>query len=570
MSKVYLAVTLLVGVLILSGISSVSAVASHCSDGSPGISTDDSGRLLSIAPANEASKSRSVEAAKRPPKDVGATRAALILYDTSGEWGWIGDIHARMLANLLGHFSVPFKAQPIEHYKKGLMGRFSVTFYIGSTYDNPLPDAFVQDVMTTDSTICWFKYNIWQLAWTQSSFSSKFGFTFNWLDSSGYGNIYYRGETFSKYPSDPELGLTWVLYPSICEVVAPACRTVEIDGEPIEECIPYIIHGNNMWYVADLPFSYVNEEDRYLVFCDLLHDILGVDPPENKRAVCRIEDVDPNTDPDALREIADYLYSRGVPFAVSVVPFYVDPLGAYTGGTPEYNELSWEPALVAALNYMESKGGHIVLHGCTHQYDSIPNPYNGVTGDDFEFYRVELDEDSATVYAGPIPEDSKRWVSSRIADGLAELKDCNLKPVAWETPHYAASATDYKVFASKFPLTIQRVLYFDLRIPASGFKGDGPPSYFGGQFFPYVIESDIYGQKVIPENLGNYEPDPWEGYRMWLVDDVLRCAEKNSVLRDAWASFYFHPFYDIEKLKEIVEGIQYMGYTFVPLSEDLH
>ena len=60
-----------------------------------------------------------------------------------------------------------------------------------------------------------------------------------------------------------------------------------------------------------------------------------------------------------------------------------------------------------------------------------------------------------------------------------------------------------------------------------------------------------------------------DGYRPWYVEDILRCAEKNVVLRDAWASCYFHPFYEFSALEEIVEGIQSLGFTFVPLSEDM-
>jgi uncharacterized protein YdaL len=404
----------------------------------------------------------------------------LILYDSSGQYGWIGEIHARMLANLLGHFPVRYKAAPVEGYRKGLMTGYSATFYIGSSYDNPLPAAFVRDVMTSTTPVCWLKYNIWQLAWTQSSFSTKFGFTFNWLDWTGYDAIHYRGHTFTKHQADPELGLVWVLYPGICQQVATACRITDSG----QECIPYIVHGRNLWYVADLPFSYVTEEDRYLVFCDLLYDILGLAPPNTRRAICRIEDVDPTADPASLRAIADYLYSRHVPFAVSVIPVFNDPFGVWNAGVAEYDKLSWEPDLVDALKYMVSKGGKIVLHGYTHQYDSTPNPYNGVTGDDFEFYRVQLDANNAAIYAGPVPGDSTKWASGRVNDGLRELRSVGLTPIAWETPHYAASAADYRAFTSILPLTIQRVLYFDLRLPASGFKGGGDPTYFGGQFFP--------------------------------------------------------------------------------------
>ena len=522
-------------------------------------------RLNPLNTATRPALERPAAQLPRAPNTASAS-SVLILYDSSGEWGWIGQIHARLLANLLGHFPVTYKASAVESYRRGDVNRYSVTFYIGSTYDNPLPSAFVNDVMTTSKPVCWLKYNIWQLAWSKPNFSTKFGFTFNWLDWTGYDTIGYNGQTFKKHQADPELGLVWVLDPTTCQVISTACRTPEGGAE---ECIPYIVRGGNLWYVADLPFSYITEEDRYLVFCDLLYDILGFAPPNTKRAIARIEDVDPTADPQALREIADYLYARGVPFAVSVIPVYTDPLGFYNNGVSELDRLSRQTELIKALKYMTSKGGKIILHGYTHQYDSTPNPYNGVTGDDFEFYRIALDANNQTVYANPVPEDSRRWAADRVSQGISELKKCGLTAVAWETPHYAASAVDYQAFASKFPLTIQRVIYFDLKIPASGFKGDGDPTYFGGQFFPYVINRDLYGQKVLPENLGSYEPDPWEGYRMWLVADILRCAEKNTAMRDAWASFYFHPFYDIENLQQIVEGIQAMGYTFVPISQDL-
>ncbi len=489
----------------------------------------------------------------------------LILFDGSGQYGWVGSIHARMLGNLITHFPFTYYVSPIESYRQGMIARYVATFYIGSTYDNPLPTAFVQDVMASTTPVVWFKYNIWQLAWTRSNFSSRFGFTFNWLDWSGYDTIHYRGQTYTKHQADPELGYVWVLHPSTCETVATASMTTDSG----EESIPYVVHGANLWYVADLPFSYVGEEDRYLVFCDLLYRMLGVTPPNTKRAICRIEDVDATADPAQLRAIADYLYSKNVPFAVSVIPVYNDPLGYWNGGVAESARLSREPQVVDALKYMVSKGGKIVLHGYTHQYDSTPNPYNGVTGDDFEFYRLQLDAGGSTVYVGPVPGDSSKWAGDRVRNGLRELRAAGLTAVAWETPHYAASAADYKAFASIMPTTIQRVLYFDLRLPAAGFKGDGEPTYFGGQFFPYVINNDLYGQKVLPENLGNYEPEPWIGYRAWLVSDILRCAQKNSVLGDAWASFYFHPFYDINALHQIVEGVQGMGYTFVPVSGEL-
>ena len=55
----------------------------------------------------------SISANPRPPLQP-AANSVLILYDNSGEYGWVGGIHARLLANLLGHFPVPCQAKPIE------------------------------------------------------------------------------------------------------------------------------------------------------------------------------------------------------------------------------------------------------------------------------------------------------------------------------------------------------------------------------------------------------------------------------------------------------------------------
>src|SRR5206468_4141178 len=112
----------------------------------------------------------------------------------------------------------------------------------------------------------------------------------------------------------------------------------------------------------------------------------------------------------------------------------------------------------------------------------------------------KVEERTNIVTYMPIPEDSLSWVRARLNAGAQEFAAAGLEVAAWETPHYAASALDYSVFATNFPLTFQRVLYFD----AAG--------HVAGQFFPYSIERDVYGQKLMPENLGNVDPIGWEGY----------------------------------------------------------
>ena len=75
----------------------------------------------------------------------------------------------------------------------------------------------------------------------------------------------------------------------------------------------------------------------------ILHDILHEDHETSHRAMIRIEDVTLYENPDNLREIADILSSRGIPFMVGVIPFFVDP------GEGTRLSLSDKPDLVDAL-----------------------------------------------------------------------------------------------------------------------------------------------------------------------------------------------------------------------------
>ncbi len=517
---------------------------------------------------------RSVCAHEPPPA---APSGVLILHDSVGEWGWLGAMHARSLANLLGHFSLAYTISPVEQYAPGEIERYQTTFYLGVIYDNRLPAAFLQDVLHTTRTVCWFRYNLWQIAWDPSRFwapyfEARFGFRFLGLDWPGYTRVSYRGQRFTKFAGDPELGVTEVTQPGLCSVPALAYPPESEPGSPL----PYIVQGANLWYVADSPFSYATEEDRYVAFADCLHDILGIQHPESHRALMRIEDVTPTTSPEALRAIADYLSSERVPFLISVIPVYQDPSGYFNSGVPTQRYLSREPELVEALRYMQAKGGQILLHGYTHQYNSYSNPYTGVTGHDFEFYRVTVDEGQGVIYGGPVPEDSYRWVHSSVCSAQRELHRAGLYEVGWETPHYAASALDYSYFAQTFSLTVQRVLYFADsavgKIPWNGHGRQDPmnPTYFSSQFFPYVIEYDAYGQKVLPENLGLVDPYGWNGHGVWLPADIIRAAQANLAVRDGWAGSYFHPFLDISYLQQVVKGVKALGYTYVSVSADTH
>ncbi len=73
----------------------------------------------------------------------------------------------------------------------------------------------------------------------------------------------------------------------------------------------------------------------------------------------------------------------------------------------------------------------------------------------------------------------------------------------------------------------------------------------------------MYGTYVIPENIGNIEPEPFNNHPARLPADLIDSARRNLVVRDGFASFFYHPYLGTSYLRDTVSGIKKLGYTFV-------
>jgi uncharacterized protein YdaL len=485
------------------------------------------------------------------PAEASQRVRALILYDVSGRWGALGELYATMTANLVGHFG-RWTAKPASEYDRGDVERFTALIYIGSTYEERLPKAFLDDVLRTTRPVLWVGNNVAQLERRAGDFRARYGWQSHVFDRSPVAHVRYKGRTLSRWTAN-EAGI--MRYASLdrsrVRVLARAERT---SGSRF----PWALRSRNLTYVGEVPFQYTSETDRVLVFADLLFDALAPRTRERHRALVRLEDINPLSDPRQLRAAADYLHRKGIPFGFGVSPYYRDPQGREEG--PDDVRLRDAPEVVAALQYLARKGGVLVGHGFTHQWDGASNPYNGVTGDDVEFYRVTESPDGEVQQLGPLPsDDTVAWAESRIVAANREFVSAGLRPPRiFEFPHYAASDRAYRAAARRFTTRWERSLYF------GGLLSGGLTSYrhVEGQFFPYVVR-DVYGSKVLPENLGSITPETWHTYKARQPKDLVRAARANLVVRDGFASFYFHPFLDLEYLKRTVEGIEAAGYEFV-------
>lgn len=474
------------------------------------------------------------------------------MYDDSTAWGWIGESYAMQVANLVGRFGTR-QAVPTRSYRAGMVSEHTATIYVGAIYDEPLPSAFLDDVSSTTKPVVWLFNNIWQLGAWNDAFAAEYGFRLVGNDAREVTSVSYKGQSLVRHPSAGETMRTAVTDATKAAVLATANLA---DGDQH----PWALRSKQLTYVADIPLSYVSENDRYLILADLLFDALAPTTATRRRALVRLEDVGPTDNPKYLTDAVDYLAAAKVPFSFGVYPRYVDSNGEYNNGVPLTVPLKDRPEMVAAIKYAISKGGTMLMHGWTHQYSNKANPYGGTSGDDFEFYLAhEEPETNRVIYDGPVPEDSTEWALNRVDGSAADFRDAGLPvPTIFEFPHYAGSDVDYRAIGTRFNTRYERSLY-----PKGTLSGTPVDHQFiTGQFFPYPVR-DLYGTKVVPENLGNYAPEPYNTHPARLPHEIVATAQRNLVVRDGFASFFYHPYLGVSGLQEIVEGIKGLGYSFV-------
>jgi uncharacterized protein YdaL len=517
----------------------------------------------------------------------GAT--TLVVYDTTGDWGWLGELYALAAGNLASHFG-RVTAEPVSSYVAGQVNGYTTTIYLGSTYNEPIPLDFLNDVLATTHPVIWAGSNVWQLSGVDGTpanlaFEARYG----WDPSTSYFDttdnvtaVGYKSQTFSRNPAGgADILAPHILDPAAVSTLSQANCTdaggTAVACAPIAQTtgtsFPWAIRSANLTYVGEVPFSYISESDRYLVASDLLFAALAPTAQPTHRALVRLEDVNPTSNPAALRAIADYLGGQHIPFSVGVIPQYSDPNGVASGGTPRQVTLAQAPAVVSALRYMQSKGGTIIQHGYTHQYSNVANPYNAVTGDDAEFYRARCsttptppyDFESPcqstdwVIWTGPLPGDSSLSAMLRVKTGRTLFTLAGLgAPSIFEVPHYFASPADYTGIRGVYGTRYERELFVSGEL--SGAAYDYGRSF--SQFFPYTVQ-DVYGSRIIPENLGNYEPEGVNNNPPRLPQDIIHSAQLNLAVTQGVASFFYHPDFPLAQLQQIVTGIRDLGYTFV-------
>jgi len=558
-------------------------------------------------------------------------KKACVFYDVKDNGpikDMMGRVHSTMLVSLLGAFpAYDAKRFDINDYQKGDLSACNKAFYIASNFGLEVPSSFLKDAREYVKTknLLWFNYKANKLLKDSGlSFEVPFILSPNRLptrynhDIGFFQYFEYKGEEFFKKSGWSATANNFLSSPELHKIKINNKEKVDVLSlarhNKTGEKTPYIVKENiqkgQFWYVADLPFSFVHYEDRYLILTDILWDFLEVDAPTGPpKAMVRFEDINPSLDLADLNWAMQYLGNNDVPFSLAVIPYFADMMGQTTMEDYKvtFKPITKYPDFIASLKYADKLGADMVWHGVAHQVDDYLSGYNGVSGSDYEFWLYPENT--------PIPYDSVDWVMDRLTMGEDIFREIGITPVAWEIPHYAASVLDYYIFGKVFEWTYHRSVIFDHSVKRNSeiesdtymfdclskecrerrrallrnIEVDADYSTFGASLYPYPIYKDAYGQKVMPETLGMidfafYSPNTWRPVNK--PEDIIRRAKKLKVIRGAYASFFWHSillspqaryYSDVpgsyetiggkNSLRLIVTELKKMGYEFVSISD---
>ena len=571
-------------------------------------------------------------------ENAAPSKKACIYYDSITKTDKVGPIHARMMENLMGAFrSWTTERRLSTAFKAGDTASCDTIFYVSTNYMAELSSAFYEELATysTDKTLVWMNYHFGDFEKAYNKVMSQAGqpllaFSAPLLEQAmevpspqvadpGFFRYFeYKGETFEKlskwdyrsnrFMSSPELALVKILDESRTEILSQARHSRKNTKSP------YVVRQKQatpgtLWYFADSPLSYVHYEDRYLILCDLMWDILKEKAPDGPLgALVRLEDLNPSQNSDDVRWAADFLGREKVPFSMAMIPYYADSFGSeFSDRKPSVLPVTEYKEFMGSIRYALAQGGNLVWHGVYHHAGDHLSGFDGTSGPDYEFWLYPEDT--------PLPEDSVNYVLDQLEKGEKVFQKMGVRPVAWEVPHYASSALDSVLFGKLFEWNFHRSLYFwseiehdapllpkhrmldcltaeckqERRRLANELKIKTISLDFAGQPVPFRVWKDSYGQALIPETLGMidyvfYEDNTWRPVSH--VEDLLRRAKLLRVVRGSFASFFWHPdvanpklpyyvrhpgHYESEggkhTLQRLIYGLRDLGYEFKSIAD---
>ncbi|MCM3067542.1 polysaccharide deacetylase family protein [Priestia flexa] len=448
----------------------------------------------------------------------------LVIYTTKD--GEINEQH-RYLDMLIGHFASDIRFISSDEVEQNDLISVTHLFYYGQ-FSTKLPPKFLTILDDYDGAFVAIGYN-----------SDMLGDQFDFLMPKHEVLIDQISLTSSNGSLDISLS-------NVVHFDTDDESEILINGRMKDEGVDYpvMVKAERNYYYAFDSF----DSTQAILFAEMLHVVFEVDHEEKYSGYIRLEDVHPLVDPKPLREIAEILKEKNIPYMVAVIPIYTNQS---TGRRMTFAD---SPQLLKVLKQIQKDGGSIVLHGYTHQFRTSE------TGEGFEFWDVE---NNRPIYA---PEDQKltlkdeqdfsskkeykkyiselkayerEYTETKINKGIDELVKYGLYPLAFEAPHYTMSQHGYQILSEYFSTYVGQVQLSDKdwRIMDTS---------------PYITSpSFLHGMELLPETMGYVRPDDPES-----VHKMMENTDRMGLIRDGMFAAFYHPYLGVERFQELIAELE--------------
>lgn len=273
---------------------------------------------------------------------------------------------------------------------------------------------------------------------------------------------------------------------------------------------PFIMRKDNFYYASRLDLN----EPLIYIFADSLYEFFDIKPEPKRRILLNIQNVNPYTKVEPLKEQIIYLLERSIPFVISVNPFYKDENSSFQ--TP----LAERPELVKLLKFVENQGGYLAIQGGTQQ---IKN--GSFEGEDFFEWKKKNKGDEID------------WVNEFIDKALIEMKISQLHPVAFDLSNYKLNQKSYEEIGIKFNFLIGNYSSVDWNINQS--------------INPWVIKNKFNAEYILPNTFGTYDYANTNA-----IEDTNKRLDKVNVVRELEGSIGIYPEMGIKELEELLNYIE--------------
>lgn len=249
----------------------------------------------------------------------------------------------------------------------------------------------------------------------------------------------------------------------------------------------------------------------------------------NKTALLRLEDITAGKtyryhDAESkykLRIVADYLYSKNIPFHIAWIPRYIDKEMGNNIDNNLVNKCNMNNAdFMYTLDYFINKGGIIGLHGYTHQSAKEKSV------DSFEFASPK-DKSSYTA----------DFALKRINMAKETAEELNIPINFFEAPHYSVAPNQLKTLENNFDYIYE----------------------------PYITSVANESKDIITKSCGKrvikYIPTPLN-YLDGKNDLPNMFNKINNLKGEVMASFFFHPNIEFADIKIVKDEKGYSIYTY--------